>query len=232
MSISASKVNGTVPGPHQLRRHQPCPHDLPPFPLHPRPQTLPPPPQPPPPNPRPPPQLGPLQNAPRPQRCARSCSLSPWERVGVRVFRATALGYARASSTETAWRARRSPEPCRAALRLSTPRPDGPLARPPIPSEPAPSAPDRRPVNCPLSPIPELPSVLIECTLSADVHTTDPGDPPRAHPASPNPTPPPRPSQHASARANSGPAPPQEFFGKNSYVRTRALFRPSSELSP
>ena len=26
--------------------------------------------------------------APRPRRCARSCSLAPWERVGVRVFRA------------------------------------------------------------------------------------------------------------------------------------------------
>ena len=55
---------------------------------------------------------------------------------------------------------------------------------------------------------------------------------PRAHPASPNPKPPPRPSQHAPARANSGPAAPQEFFGKNSYVRTRAPFRPPAALSP
>ena len=40
------------------------------------------------------PNLHPLQGnlcktVPRPQRCGRSCSLSPWERVGVRVFRAT-----------------------------------------------------------------------------------------------------------------------------------------------
>ncbi len=35
----------------------------------------------------------PLHNALRPRRCGRSCSLSLWERVGVRVFRATIPGF-------------------------------------------------------------------------------------------------------------------------------------------